>query len=143
VFPRDPQAPNSANVKVNQAFVSDLAVKTWNEYLSNGRVKLGTTTLNEAEFSSQQEHIQEKIRSGVLVPLLLEREEHLQVMSVNQDWEVGDRIIYLLYDSRPNLLKLLSGASQSTALALEKLPEVEEVPIAKLSQLSATEVSGN
>jgi hypothetical protein len=64
-------------------------------------------------------------------------------MSVNQDWEVGDRIIYLLYDSRPNLLKLLSGASQSTALALEKLPEVEEVPIAKLSQLSATEVSGN
>jgi NhaP-type Na+/H+ or K+/H+ antiporter len=143
VFPRDPQAPNSANVKVNQAFVSDLAVKTWNEYLSNGRVKLGTTTLNEAEFSSQQEHIQEKIRSGVLVPLLLEREERLQVMSVNQDWEVGDRIIYLLYDSRPNLLKLLSGASQSTALALEKLPEVEEVPIAKLSQLSATEVSGN
>ncbi len=143
VFPRDPQAPNSANVKVNQAFVSDLAVKTWNEYLSNGRVKLGTTTLNEAEFSSQQEHIQEKIRSGVLVPLLLEREEHLQVMSVNQDWEVGDRIIYLLYDSRPNLLKLLSGASQSTALALEKLPEVEEVPIAKLSQLSATEVSSN
>jgi NhaP-type Na+/H+ or K+/H+ antiporter len=143
VFPRDPQAPNSANVKVNQAFVSDLAVKTWNEYLSNGRVKLGTTTLNEAEFSSQQEHIQDKIRSGVLVPLLLEREERLQVMSVNQDWEVGDRIIYLLYDSRPNLLKLLSGASQSTALALEKLPEVEEVPIAKLSQLSATEVSGN
>ncbi|MEO3704232.1 cation:proton antiporter [Trichormus azollae] len=143
VFPRDPQAPNSANVKVNQAFVSDLAVKTWNEYLSNGRVKLGTTTLNEAEFSSQQEHIQEKIKSGVLVPLLLEREERLQVMSVNQDWEVGDRIIYLLYDSRPNLLKLLSGASQSTALALEKLPEVEKVPIAKLSQLSATEVSGN
>jgi NhaP-type Na+/H+ or K+/H+ antiporter len=143
VFPRDPQAPNSANVKVNQAFVSDLAVKTWNEYLSNGRVKLGTTTLNEAEFSSQQEHIQEKIKSGVLVPLLLEREERLQVMSVNQDWEVGDRIIYLLYDSRPNLLKLLSGASQSTALALEKLPEVEKVPMAKLSQLSATEVSGN
>lgn len=143
VFPRDPQAPNSANVKVNQAFVSDLAVKTWNEYLSNGRVKLGTTTLNEAEFSSQQEHIQEKIRAGVLVPLLLEREERLQVMSVNQDWEVGDRIIYLLYDSRPNLLKRLSGASQSTALALEKLPEVEEVPIAKLSQLSATEVVDN
>ncbi|TAF09667.1 MAG: sodium:proton antiporter [Nostocales cyanobacterium] len=143
VFPRDPQASNSANARVNQAFVSDLPIKTWNEYLNDGRVKLGTTTLNEAEFASQQEHIQEKIRTGVLVPLLLEREERLQVMSVNQDWEVGDRIIYLLYDSRPNLLKRLSGASQSTALALEKLPEVEEVPIAKLSQLSATEASGN
>jgi NhaP-type Na+/H+ or K+/H+ antiporter len=146
VFPRDPQASssvNSSNSRVNQAFVSDLPVKTWNEYLNNGRVKLGTTTLNEAEFSSQQEHIQEKIRTGVLVPLLMEREERLQVMSVNQSWEIGDRIIYLLYDSRPNLLKRLSGASQSTALALEKLPEVEEVPTAKFSQLSATEASGN
>jgi NhaP-type Na+/H+ or K+/H+ antiporter len=145
VFPRNPQAstPNTANNRVNQAFVPDLPIKTWHEYLNNGRVKLGTTTLNEAEFAVQQEHIQEKIRTGILVPLLLEREERLQVMSVNQDWEVGDRIIYLLYDSRPNLLKRLSGASQSTALALEKLPEVEQVPIAKLSQLPATEVSGN
>lgn len=145
VFPRDPQASTSVNTinsRVNQAFVPDLAIKTWNEYLSNGRVKLGTTTLNEAEFSSQQEHIQEKIRSGVLIPLLLERDERLQVMSVNQSWEIGDRIIYLLYDSRTNLLKRLSGASQSTALALEKLPEVEEVPTAKLSQLSATQASG-
>ncbi|MEA5576700.1 cation:proton antiporter [Anabaena sp. UHCC 0451] len=143
VFPRNSQTSTSTNTRVNQAFVSDLPIKTWNEYLNDGRVKLGTTTLNEAEFASQQEHIQEKVRTGVLVPLLIDREERLQVMSVNQDWEVGDRIIYLLYDSRPNLLKRLSGASQSTALALETLPEVEEVPIAKLSQLSATEASGN
>lgn len=143
VFPRNSQTSTSTNTRVNQAFVSDLPIKTWNEYLNDGRVKLGTTTLNEAEFASQQEHIQEKIRTGVLVPLLIDREERLQVMSVNQDWEVGDRIIYLLYDSRPNLLKRLSGASQSTALALETLPEVEELPIAKLSQLSATEASGN
>ncbi|BAZ32027.1 sodium/hydrogen exchanger [Cylindrospermum sp. NIES-4074] len=141
VFPRDPQANNSLNGKVNQAFVSDLAIKTWIEYLNDGRVKLGTTTLNEEEFSSQQEHIQEKMRTGVLVPLLLEREQRLQVMRVNQEWEIGDRIIYLLYDSRPNLLKRLSGANQSTPLSLETLPEVEEVPLAKLSQLSASEVS--
>jgi hypothetical protein len=88
-------------------------------------VKLGNTTLNEEEFESQQQHIQEKIRTGVLVPLLLEREERLQVVSVNETWEVGDRIIYLLYDSRPSLLKLLSGSSQSGVLALETLPEVE------------------
>jgi NhaP-type Na+/H+ or K+/H+ antiporter len=136
VFPRDPQGNNSANSKVNQAFVSELAIKTWNEYLNDGRVKLGTTTLNEMDFSSQQEHIQEKIRAGVLIPLLLEREERLQIMQVSQEWEVGDRIIYLLYDSRPNLLKRLSGVSQSTPLSLEKLSEVEEVPFAKISQLS-------
>ncbi|MBD2209374.1 cation:proton antiporter [Nostoc linckia FACHB-104] len=142
VFPRDPQASTSASSKVHQAFVSDLAIKTWNEYLNDGRVKLGTTTLNELEFASQQDHIQEKIRTGVLIPLLVEREQRLQVMPVNQEWEIGDRIIYLLHDPRPNLLKRLSGASQSTPLALEKLPEVEEVPLAKLAQLSTSEASG-
>ncbi|BAY29630.1 sodium/hydrogen exchanger [Nostoc carneum NIES-2107] len=142
VFPRDPQASTSASSKVHQAFVSDLAIKTWNEYLNKGQVKLGTTTLNELEFVSQQDHIQEKIRTGVLIPLLVEREQRLQVMPVNQEWEIGDRIIYLLHDPRPNLLKRLSGASQSTPLALEKLPEVEEVPLAKLAQLSTSEASG-
>ncbi|NES99286.1 MAG: sodium:proton antiporter [Sphaerospermopsis sp. SIO1G2] len=140
VYPRKPQASTNkaqtSNNRVNQAFVPDFPIKTWHEYLNSGQVKLGTTTLNAAEFDVQQKHIQEKIQAGVLVPLLLEREERLRVMSANQSWLVGDRIIYLLYDSRPNLLKRLSGASQSTALALEKLPEVEEVPAGKISQIS-------
>ncbi|MEH2026624.1 cation:proton antiporter [Nostoc sp.] len=142
VFPRDPQATNSASNKVNQAFIPDLAIKTWNEYLNDGRVKLGTTTLNELEFSTQYDRIQEKIRTGVLIPLLVEREERLQVMPANQDWEIGDRIIYLLHDPRPSLLKRLSGATQSTPLALEKLPEVEDLSLSQLSQLSASEVPG-
>ncbi|PHJ59432.1 Na+/H+ antiporter [Nostoc linckia z18] len=142
VFPRDPQASSSANNKVNQAFMPDLAIKTWNEYLNDGRVKLGTTTLNESEFSTQYDRIQEKIRTGVLIPLLLERKERLQVMPANQEWEVGDRIIYLLHDPRPSLLKRLSGATQSTPLPLEKLPEVEDLPLAPLSQLSTTESAG-
>ncbi|WP_341527748.1 cation:proton antiporter [Nostoc sp. UHCC 0302] len=130
VFPRDP-ANTSVNNKVNQAFIPDLAIKTWNEYLNDGRVKLGTTTLDESEFSTQLERIQEKIRTGILIPLLVEREEKLQVIPANEEWEVGDRIIYLLFDPRPNLLKRLSGATQSTPLSLEKLPEVEEVPLAQ------------
>ncbi|MBC1241486.1 sodium:proton antiporter [Nostoc sp. 2RC] len=142
VFPRDPQASSSPNNKVNQAFMPDLAIKTWNEYLNDGRVKLGTTTLNESEFSTQYDRIQEKIRTGVLIPLLLERKERLQVMPANQEWEVGDRIIYLLHDPRPSLLKRLSGATQSTPLPLEKLPEVEDLPLAPLSQLSTTESAG-
>jgi NhaP-type Na+/H+ or K+/H+ antiporter len=142
VFPRDPQASSSANNKVNQAFMPDLTIKTWNEYLNDGRVKLGTTTLNESEFSTQYDRIQEKIRTGVLIPLLLERKERLQVMPANQEWEVGDHIIYLLHDPRPSLLKRLSGATQSTPLPLEKLPEVEDLPLAPLSQLSTTESAG-
>lgn len=130
VFPRDPQASTPGDKpKVQQAFVPDLPIRTWNEYLSDGRVKLGTTTLKEPEFSFQQTHLQALIRSGDLVPLLVEREERFHVMPATEDWQQGDRIIYLLHDPRPSLLKRLSGASQSTRLTLEKLPEVEEVPI--------------
>lgn len=136
VFPRDPQASTSGENKVDQAFVPDLGIKTWNEYLNSGRVKLGTTTLDESEFSSQQNRIQEKIRAGDLVPLLVEREKRLQIIPAAIDWQPGDRIIYLLHDPRSNLLKRLSGASQSTPLSLEKLPEVEQVPVAKLAELS-------
>jgi len=135
VFPRQPQANSSNNHKVSQAFATELVIKTWNEYLNDGRVKLGTTTLNDSEFSKQQDRIQEKIKTGDLIPLLLEREDRLQVMPASQEWLVGDRIIYLLHDPRPNLLKRLSGSSQSTRLSLETLPEVEELPLEKLSQL--------
>lgn len=132
VFPRDPQATvlaNSANEnKVSQAFVPDLAIKAWNEYLNDRRVKLGTTTLTRANFSLQQAHMQALILAGELIPLLVERDDYLQIMPVTEEWEVGDRIIYLLHDPRPKLLKRLSGANQSTHLALEKLAEVEEVP---------------
>ena len=135
VFPRKPQANSSSSHKVNQAFSTELAIKTWNEYLNDGRVKLGTTTLNAPEFTKQQERIQDKIKSGDLIPLLLERENRLQVVPASQEWLVGDRIIYLLHDPRPNLLKRLSGGSPSTRLSLETLPEVEEVPLEKLPQL--------
>lgn len=130
VFPRDPQAgvPISST-KVSQAFVSELSIKTWNEYLSMGAVKLGETLLREDGFALQQAHLQALIRSSELVPLLLERDARLQIMPASEEWEIGDRIIYLLHDPRPRLLKLLSGAIQPK-LTVEKLAEVEEVPIA-------------
>lgn len=139
VFPRDPQAATSTNEnQVNQAFIPDLPIKTWNEYVNDERVKLGTTTLNESNFDLQQAHMQALIKAGELIPLLVERDEHLQVMPAAEEWEVGDRIIYLLHDPRPHLLKRLSGARASIPLSVEKLPEVEEIPLA-ISQLSTSD----
>jgi len=130
VFPRDPNASTLANKsKIHQAFIADLPIKTWNEYLHDGRVKLGTTTLKESGFAFQQAHLQALMRTGELLPLLIEREERLQVAPATEDWQVGDRIIYVLHDPRPMLLKRLSGERQSTQLTIEKLPEVEEVPM--------------
>lgn len=141
VFPRDPQASTPANKnKIHQAFLPELTLKTWNDYISDGRVKLGTTTLNETGFAFQQAHLQALILAGELVPLLLERDERLQVLPANEQLQSGDRLIYLLHDPRPILLKRLSGGSQSIRLTIEKLPEVEEVPILAVEPLANSEV---
>ncbi|OKH52252.1 sodium:proton antiporter [Calothrix sp. HK-06] len=138
VFPRIAQINGAINQKVSQAFIPELTIKNWNEYLNDGQVKLGKTTLNEVDFSNQQIHLQALIRTGELVPLLFERDDNLQVIPAAQEWEIGDRIIYLLHDPRPNLLKRLSDAKESKRLTLTNLPEVEEVPLARLAQLSTT-----
>ncbi len=131
VFPRDPMVNNGSNItKISQAFLSELAIKTWNDYLTDGRVKLGTTTLSEPGLAFQQAHLQALMRAGELVPLIIEREDRSQIASASDEWIEGDRLIYLLHDPRPLLLKRLAGERQSTRLTLEKLPEVEEVPIA-------------
>ncbi|MBE9229929.1 cation:proton antiporter [Phormidium sp. LEGE 05292] len=132
VFPRDPQLSNdnkNHHNKIQQAFVPHLQIKNWNEYLNDGKVKLGETELKEEGFAFQQAHLQALINSGEVVPLLMERDERLIIVPATEEWEIGDRIIYLLHDLRPNLLKRLSGASPSSPLTLEKLPQVEEVPI--------------
>lgn len=130
VFPRDPQGNSpTTKTKVNQAFISQLPIKAWNQYLSEGQVKLGKTALKEPGFAFQRAHLQALIRSGELLPLLVERESSFQIVLATDNWQPGDQIIYLLHDPRPKLLKRLSGGSPSSRLALEKLPEVEEVPI--------------
>ncbi len=130
VFPRDPVVNNGSNTtKISQAFLPELAIKTWNDYLTDGRVKLGTTTLNEPGLELQQAHLQALARAGELVPLFVEREGRSQIVSASDEWIEGDRIIYLLHDPRPLLLKRLSGERPSSRLTLEKLAAVEEVPI--------------
>jgi hypothetical protein len=42
---------------------------------------------------------------------------------------VGDRLIYLLHDAKPKLLKRLAGGIQPPTISLETLPTVEEVPL--------------
>ncbi len=135
IFPQNPQTNLTANkktnkVKVNQAFVSALPIKTWNQYIKDGQVKLGRTVLKEEGLAFQQAHLQALMRSGELVPLLVRRKDSLQVVKATEEWRAADEIIYLLHDPRPQLLKRLSGASQASRLAIEKLPEVEEVPVA-------------
>ncbi len=127
ICPRESQGSVS-NSKVQPAFSSQILLKVWNQHLSDGAVKLGETTLKEEGFESQQAHLRALIAAGGLMPLLVERSGSLQIISSDAEWQLHDRMIYLLHDPKPNLLKLLSGSSQ-LRLTLEKLPEVEEIPV--------------
>ncbi len=138
VFPRDPQAKNSNTESVQQAFIPDIPLKQWNQYLEAQEVKLGETVLKQPGLEFQRSHLRALIRAGELVPLLLERDGNFQVLSASESWQVGDHIIYLLHDPKPKLLKRLSGSQQST-LTLEKHPVVEEVPIAMPTTVEADE----
>ncbi|MBD2481860.1 MULTISPECIES: cation:proton antiporter [Planktothrix] len=129
LFPREPQTKTTVNrEKVQQAFIPDLPLKQWNTYLEDREVKLGETVLRQPGLEFQRAHLQALIRSGELIPLLIERDGNLQVLPASESWQVGDQIIYLLHDPKPKLLKRLSGSQQSN-LTLEKHPVVEEVPL--------------
>ncbi|MGB3612547.1 MAG: NAD-binding protein, partial [Elainellaceae cyanobacterium] len=125
------KTPKPPTAKAQQAFMQKLPLKAWNGYIQDGAIKLGETTLKEPGFIFQQAHIKALTRAGELVPIMVEREKRLQVVRAQEDWQAGDRIIYLLHDPRPKLLRRLSGSSSPSRLAIEKLPSVEEIPIPK------------
>ena len=128
-FPQN-SSIESNKTKVNQALIPQLQIKTWNSYIDDGQIKLGLTVLEEPEFSFKVAHLQALIRAGEMLPLLVKRNNSLQVAVAKEEWQVGDEIYYLIHDPRPKLLKRLSGGNQSSRLLLEKLPEVEEIPLA-------------
>lgn len=130
VFPQTEYNNGHNKTKVDRAFMAQLPIKTWNTYIDDGQIKLGTTVLEEPEFSLHLAHLQALIRAGELLPLLVKRQNTIYVAKADERWQLGDEIIYLLHDSRPKLLKRLSGGTQSSRLVLEKLPEVEKIPIA-------------
>jgi NhaP-type Na+/H+ or K+/H+ antiporter len=118
---------NTTKTKVNQAFGDRFSVKTWNQYIENGQIKLGKTRLQADELAEQQTRLQTLMANGDLLPLLLRRDNLLQVVTSTEEWRDGDELIYLLRDPRPQLLKRLSGGVSSLRLALDSLPEVEIV----------------
>jgi len=141
VFPRDPQvSPASNSPNIRQAFVPQVAVKTWSQYITDAAVKLGQTTLLEEDFDTRQAYLKTLIAEGQLLPLLLERNDVLQIVAAEDEWQVGDRLIYLLYAPKPSLLKLLSGSSQ-TRLTPEVLPEVEQPPVSVDQPFATLEAS--
>lgn len=127
VLPKEkPATDPAAASRVQSALTTQLSLKTWNTYLSDGAVRLGETWIQAEEADRQQVHLKELIQTGALVPLVVEREGQFQVALAEADWRTCDRILYLFHDPKPKLLKRLSGGTQPTRLTLETIAEVEE-----------------
>ncbi len=136
VFPNEENNKIKTNKqKINQAFIARFSVKEWNQYLREGQFKLGKTVI-KSQVELQTAHLKTMIESGELLPLILKRKGKLQIIGVGEEWQPNDEIIYLLHDSRPQLLKQLSGNMVSSRFSLSQLPEVEEVPIATLLKVA-------
>lgn len=130
-FPKNSSIENGGKkAKVSQALIPQLPIKTWNSYIDDGQIKLGRTILKEPDFYFKSAHLKALVRAGEMLPLLIKRRDSFQVAVAAEEWQVQDEIYYLIHDPRPKLLKRLSGGNQSSRLVLEKLPEVEEIPLA-------------
>ncbi|HEY9645797.1 MAG TPA: cation:proton antiporter [Chroococcidiopsis sp.] len=129
LFPQEAQ-PNTTNPspKIQPAFVPTLSLKTWNTYLADSTIKLGETHYQTTAATQQRQHLMALIAAGDLMPLLLERDGRLLVAQGLDDWQAGDRLIYLLHDPRSSTLKRLSGSPKPLRLVPERLSVVEELP---------------
>ena len=120
---------SNQNSKINSAFVEQFLIKNWNQYLSDGEVKLAKTTLLELDISLQQAHLNALIRAEELLPLLIRRDNGLQVVKGTDQWQAGDEIIYLLHDPTTQLPKPLTDEKTSPLLSLKAWPKIEEIPL--------------
>jgi NhaP-type Na+/H+ or K+/H+ antiporter len=127
--------------KLKEAQTPSLSLKKWNRYLTDGEVRLGETHLRSDALEQQQAHLSALMRGGEMIPLLVERDGALQVALGQEDWKVGDRLIYLLHDATPKLLRRLGGGTQPVKLTPEPLPTVEDLPLTPPEPLPVQEDS--
>jgi NhaP-type Na+/H+ or K+/H+ antiporter len=127
VFPRETAGNGSGNGfsnAVQQAFSTQINLKVWNQYLRDNAVRFGETSLTGDDWELKKNRLVALSEAGNLLPLLVERENALQVVPAESDWQMGDRIVYLLHDPLPKLIKVLSGRSP-LRLVPKRLPEVD------------------
>jgi NhaP-type Na+/H+ or K+/H+ antiporter len=120
------ELPHNASTVVKQAFSAKFDYETWLSHLRDGAVRLGGTLIQTGE--AQQLHLRSLIDSGRLLPFVIQQMDKLSIVTVGIEFTPGDRLIYLFYDPKPQLLKRLSGSSQPL-VAVEMIGEVETIPV--------------
>ncbi|MGR3279759.1 cation:proton antiporter [Acaryochloris marina NIES-2412] len=116
--------PGFAAMEIQVAFAPQVALDIWNQSISEHNVQLVEVVLQTKIFATQKAELQSCIAAGHLLPLLMERDEQLLILLVDQPWQVGDRITYLLYKSTSSAAPTLNQTNSTI------LPLPDYVPLA-------------
>lgn len=133
VYAHNPQKSQAATPEkpaspaVHHAFSTQLSIKRWSQYINEQETKLGEALLEPEQFSLRAAHLQALMRAGILMPLLVKRQERWQIPLENQPWKPGDRILYLLYTPHPKALSSDSG--EITSLPPRPTSLKEAIPV--------------
>ncbi len=85
--------------EIKRAFSPKLSIKNWNQYLGKSEVKVNEMVLDidEGKCQRQRNHLRALAKAGTLTPMLVERQDQVRIAKADEDWQSGDRVIYLLH----------------------------------------------
>ena len=100
-----------------------LPVKKWNTYITDDAVQMGTYSFTVDAIAPQRDQVNNLIKDGDVIPLVIEQAEKLEVALGETEWPAGSQLTYLIHDPTPQLLKRLSGARKPSRQIVKPTPE--------------------
>ena len=104
------------------AFAAQVSLNQWNQSFAANNVQLVEVVLQLENFAAQQSELQACIAAGSWLPLLVERDQQLQILLVDELWQVGDRITCLLDKSSSSPVPTLSQSHSKILLLPDQVP---------------------
>lgn len=111
--------PGLAATGIRVAFATQVSIEQWSQSLDEHDVRLFQAVLQPENFATQQAELQAFIAAGHVLPLLLERAEQMQIVLVDEPWQAGDRLTYLLDKSLSSNIPTLSQSYSAENIGAE------------------------
>ena len=105
-----------------------LPVKQWNTFITDDAVERGAYEFTAETIVAQREQVNRLIQEGDMVPLVTEQDGKLEVALDKTNWQASSKLIYLIHDPTPQLMKRLSGTRKPSRQLVK--PTVEK-PVEK------------
>ncbi|PZO55747.1 MAG: sodium:proton antiporter [Phormidesmis priestleyi] len=132
VLPRaEVKAAEAENITLNNTGNSNnrgdlrtprLPVKQWNTLITDDAVQQETFEFTAEGLASQRDRVNQIILEGDMVPLVIEQNGKLEVALGEMEWQAESKLIYLVHDPTPQLIKRLSGKRKPSRQLLSPEP---------------------